>query len=46
MFETCNLMYFQNKYMFKTHPKHVPTQKRIKKKSELEAPKGKTNIYT
>jgi hypothetical protein len=45
MFETCNSMYFQTKYMFKTHPKYFPAQKK-KKKSVLEAPKGKTNIYT
>jgi len=39
-------MYFQTKYMFKTHPKYVPAQKKEKRNSVLEAPKGKTNIYT
>jgi hypothetical protein len=44
MFETCNLMYFQTKYMFKTHPKYVPAQKKEKKIQCLKLQKEK-QIY-
>jgi len=45
MFETCNLMYFKQNTCLK-HTQNTFQHKKRKKKSVLEAPKGKTNIYT
>jgi hypothetical protein len=44
MFETCNLMYFKQNTCLK-HTQNTFQHKKRKKKSVLEAPKGKTNIY-